>query len=280
MSVQDEYIQWLAGMVRSVADEASRELLAGKKPGRNYLGGDIDAGTLRRVKRAVRGDDAPGKSDEPDAGLLEELAFWRWVAFEGYGGKDPRTFPWTQQLFMVSSFMRTGWSIDELAGGSIVELGCGPLGMVEFLPGATKAGFDPLNAYYENLFGKARRGDVHYTSDLDELLADRQGTFDLGICFNVLDHLPEPRPLLDALMSLIRPDGRFLVQVNTIRDECTQPNAHRRMHPSPFTAERIISWLAEYSDDCSTHVAEEPSEYNEFFFLAWGTKSKQPPSSA
>jgi len=172
------------------------------------------------------------------------------------------------------------WSVDELASGSIVELECGPLGMVEFLPGATRVGFDPLNEHYEKLFGKARSGEVQYTSDLDELLADRQETFDLGICFNVLDHLQEPRPLLDALMSLIRPDGRFLVQVNTVRDGTTQPEAHRRMHPSPFTAEKITAWLAEYSDDCATCVDEPPSEYNEYFFMAWGTKSKQPPGSA
>lgn len=273
MSVQQEYIQWLADIAAETCAEASRHLCAVKEPNTNYLGDDVDRETLRAIERLHARPETAERMSVSQVAQLQELAYWRWTAFEGYGQNDPRAFAWSQRLFMTTSFMRTGWSVSELKDWAIVEIGCGPLGMVEFLPGRRRVGFDPLNRHYDRLFSKVRRGGVEYTDDLESVLAGDAGSFDLGICFNVLDHTVEPRALFDAFMSLIAPGGRFLVQVNTVRDGYARSEAHSQMHPSPFTSEKIASWLAAASDDLSTFLADTPSADNEFFFMGWGSRA-------
>ena len=101
-----EYVQLLEDVAKAVADEAGTQLLACREPGKNYLGEDLDEATLAQIANVVGAGDR-GTLDDHAVAQLHELAFWRWVALEGYCGKDPRAFPWLQRVFMVSVFMRT-----------------------------------------------------------------------------------------------------------------------------------------------------------------------------
>ena len=67
---------------------------------------------------------------------------------------------------MVSTFYRAGWTMAEFREAAIVELGCGPLGMIEYLPGARRVAFDSLNDKYGRLFGNFRHRSIEYISDL------------------------------------------------------------------------------------------------------------------
>ncbi len=207
-----------------------------------------------------------------DRAEMEELAFWRHVAYVGYDGYDPRCFRHLQRLFMTKWFMLSTWSIAELGEASIVEIGCGPLGMIEYLPAKRRVAYDPLNASYSTLFSRVRSPDIEYTTDFEGLLRDNQGAFDLGICFNVLDHTSQPRWFFDSLLSLIKPNGRFLLQVNTVREGFPRSAKHAEMHPSPFTTDQIRSWLADYSAQFEERLEDTPSAENEFFYMAWGHK--------
>src|SRR5260370_262771 len=115
-----------------------------------------------------------------------ELAFWRWIAFNGYDGKDPLMFPLFQEHFMVSTFYRTGWAMEQFGGAAIVGLGCGPLGMMEYVPGARRVAFDPLNEKYDRLFGNVRDDAIEYLYDRQQFREDAT-SFDLAICHNALD---------------------------------------------------------------------------------------------
>jgi SAM-dependent methyltransferase len=44
-------------------------------------------------------------------------------------------------------------------------------------------------------------------------LADRQGAFDLAVCMETLEHVPDPGASLDEVVSLVRPGGAVLVSV-------------------------------------------------------------------
>jgi SAM-dependent methyltransferase len=267
------YLEHLAAIAKEIAAEAGTELRRHKKRNTNYLGGDIDRATLALVNAELRGDAKAARLTPYERAQLRELSFWRWVAFEGYEGNDPRAFPWTQRIFMTTCFMNTGWSFAEARKWDLVEIGCGPLGMIEYVPARTRVGYDPLNEHYGALFGKVRTAAITYTSDFDELMRTRTGSFDAGICFNVLDHTTEPRQLFDAFMTLIKPGGRFILQVNTVREGEERPAEHRDLHPSPFTLERIRSWLGEYGPGFQETAATEPSAQNEYFFMAWGERS-------
>jgi SAM-dependent methyltransferase len=239
---------------------------------RNPLGDDLDPETLVAIESVCRR--RHGEKDHGRWGVaqLHELAFWRWVAFQGYGGRPPQEFPAHQRKWMLSCFAKTGWSLHELESARIVEIGCGPLGMIEYLPGLERVGFDPLNEHYQKLFGNVRSGDVRYVTELESLVADRGGSFDLMICFNVLDHTPDPLLILRQAMSLVRPGGRFLVEVNLVRDGWPQTHEHRRMHPSPLRLETVAGWLSSYAPELDRVVSDEPTADNEFFSMFWGRK--------
>lgn len=262
-----------AQAARNIAEKASQELLRLKEPNKNYLGEDIDPETLSLIDRLEHRPASVSCLSPFQVAQLKELAFWRWVAYEGYMGNDPRSFPWFQRLFMTGIFLQTGWNMDELHNANVVEIGCGPLGMIEYLPGKRKVAYDPLNEHYSKLFRNARNPDIEYTVDFSGLLRAGCGTFDLGICFNVLDHTTEPRALFDSFMDLIKPGGRFLFEVNTVKEGEPQTETHRKMHPSPFTAEKIGAWLDEYGRGYQKTHADQPSPENEYFFMAWGYKN-------
>lgn len=243
-------------------------------PGGNVLGDELDPETADLVNRFVgNGEDVPGLTEHQKA-QLHELGFWLWVAYVGYDGKPPAAFPTSQREWMLTNFRRTGWSEWWLRYCSVVEIGCGPLGMVEFLPGKRKVAFDPLNRHYDRLFSRARCNGVRYVSELAPLVEAERGAFDLAICFNVLDHATDPRDLFDAFMALIRPGGRFLFQLNVVKEGEERPEAHARMHPSPFTVEQITAWIDEYSLGYHPHYDQTPSIENEYFFAAWGRKNR------
>ncbi|MBN2577929.1 MAG: methyltransferase domain-containing protein [Pirellulales bacterium] len=265
---------FLLNIARKIALGASAQIRPCKKPLHNYLGDDLDPEKVEQIANFCRGK-ASGLAPEAEA-QLHELAFWRWVAFEGYADNDPRAFPWLQCLSMLEHYFKTGWTLRELAGAHIVEIGCGPLGMIEFLPGKRKVGFDPLNAEYEKLFRRVRTGGVEYVPDLEALCQTGRRQFDLAVCFNVLDHTTRPRKLLDDYMSLLKREGRFLFQVNTIKPGETRPEDHARMHPSPITEAQIRSWLDQYSTHYQSSLSDKPSDVNEYFFMAWGQKNREP----
>ncbi len=93
----------------------------------NAIGGDIEPALVEKID-----DFCGGTLDEPleawERAQLHELAFWRWVAFRGYEGINPRCFSLWQRIDMACSYRMTGWPMDRFASGRIVEIGCGPLG--------------------------------------------------------------------------------------------------------------------------------------------------------
>jgi SAM-dependent methyltransferase len=201
---------------------------------------------------------------------LRELGFWRWVAFEGYNGKKPRAFFKHQKRFMLNSYSRTNWKINEFEAGTILELGCGPLGMLEFLKAKVKVGVDPLNSYYSLLFLKLRRSNVHYLEDLEEL--DVSMKADLIICFNVIDHTANPGYYIDKLFGHLKSNGKFIIEVNCHEDKFEVTAEHARMNPSPLSVEEIRELVSGYGRIEGEELATIPTADNEFPFLIWGKK--------
>jgi SAM-dependent methyltransferase len=204
---------------------------------------------------------------------VRELAFWRWTALHGYAGRHPLLFPLFQEHLMVSTFYRTGWTMAEFHDAAVVELGCGPLGMIEYLPAARRLAFDPLNDKFDRLFAEFRQAGIEYVSDPEWFRQD-ETRFDLGICHNVIDHTDEPAAWFDTLFAKIRDGGRFIFQVNLSEPGTPQSEEHRHMHPSPLAFPQVIGWLQCKSADFAHSRDESPSADGEFYFLSWGTKTR------
>lgn len=234
------------------------------------IGYDLEPALVKKVTDLLTGNYAA--ADAREEALLRELAFWRWVAYEGYAGKPPELFREHQREWMLSCYKKTGWPIDRFQEGLIFELGCGPLGMIEFLPARLRYAYDPLNREYGKLFAKLRTVDTQYIADKRKI--DAIPMVDLGICFNVLDHTENAREWFLLFFDRIRIGGAYLLQVNTIRDEYERSEEHKKMHPSPLTSTTMLRWLSEMSKDLAYVLSDTPSEDNEFGLLAWGAKTQ------
>ena len=234
------------------------------------LGEDLSDDMIHKIEAVIE-----GKLNLPafEEAQLRELGFWRWVAIAGYGNIPAEMFPFHQRYTMLSTYLRTGWPVSRFGFGSIFELGSGPLGMTEYLPAAKKVAFDPLNEQYSTLFSNWRTNNVEYMSQKQELIED-QTEFDFAICHNVIDHTDDPAWWYNTLFSKLKIGGEFLFQVNLSDKELPQAEDHRRMHPSPITQEQIMQWLEATSDDFTFEKADTPSQDNEYYFIAWGQKSK------
>ncbi len=279
-SADGERAYYFQDLSRRVIGQAARLCTAARDSGaasqsaRNPCGDDLDQADLDLIE-AVSAGSCEGLSAWQEA-QARELAFWRWVAFRGYDGKDPVMFPLHQEHLMVSTFYRTGWRMAEFRDGAILELGCGPLGMIEYLPGARRVAFDPLNDKYSRLFGNFRSRAIEYVSDRRQLLGD-QTSFDLALCHNVLDHTDDPAEWFNDLFSKLATGGRFIFQVNLSKPDMPQAAEHRRMHPSPLTFEQVMGWLAAKSERFDHWCATEANRDNEFYFLSWGSKTRDEP---
>lgn len=95
--------------------------------------------------------------------------------------------------------------------GSVLEVGCGPLGFFELVEGVEVVAQDSLmSAYADHLpfstLGK--RGSVTYS---DEPVDQIAGLFDFVVCSNVLDHTADWIQFLKEICHRVKPDGGELL---------------------------------------------------------------------
>ena len=110
--------------------------------------------------------------------------------------------------------LRLRW-IDErarLAGKTVLDVGCGGGILTEAMAalGAKVTGIDMGTAplAVAKLHLKESGHEVEYLKTTAEALAqERRGTFDVVTCLEMLEHVPDPAPVVRACAELVRPGG-------------------------------------------------------------------------
>lgn len=129
--------------------------------------------------------------------------------------KLPNVYSLFQRLVGVDHARR--WITQEYfrarPGDKIVDIGCGPGDLLEFLPQPRYVGIDISEAYVQE--GQRRYGNaaVFLAGTTDDYRNDeRVRDADLVICFGVLHHLndDESRRLLAFARENLKPGGRFV----------------------------------------------------------------------
>jgi SAM-dependent methyltransferase len=135
----------------------------------------------------------------------QELRFWHdEQAAEGgrlYNDHIRRTF--------VEAF-----GLDEGAfrGARMLDIGCGPLGSLEWADdAASRIGLDPLADSYRGL-GIAAQA-MQYVAALAERMPFPAGTFDVVSSFNSLDHVDDLDATVAEVKRVLAPGGSFLLLV-------------------------------------------------------------------
>ena len=112
---------------------------------------------------------------------------------------------------------RLAAAADPLPGsGKVLEIGSGPIGIVNFLEWGERYAIDPLEHFYRTQPSLAalRKPGVTYLDGAGERLPFEDGSFTLVIIDNVIDHTYAPRAILEEIRRVLRPDGRLYLSVN------------------------------------------------------------------
>jgi SAM-dependent methyltransferase len=99
--------------------------------------------------------------------------------------------------------------------GVIVEVGCGPHGIVRYLfdNARIKIGIDPLICEFADRPGP--RAQTTYAAAIGEKISVRDAASDLVFCINVLDHVMDPNQILQEIRRILKPGGKLVLEVHT-----------------------------------------------------------------
>ncbi len=158
-----------------------------------------------------------------------ELDFWKtWEQAAPYQNLDIPKY-WSEEL---ARFACTRELFD---GQRVLDIGCGPYGLVHFLENAAgRIRIDPLLPQYENKLDLS--GLSLSLSGLGEHLPLASASVDIAICFNALDHMRDPAAALKEVRRVLRPGGTLLLMIHTF-PAWTRPFFWvDRLHPHHWTA--------------------------------------------
>jgi ubiquinone/menaquinone biosynthesis C-methylase UbiE len=138
-----------------------------------------------------------------------ELLWWQnWSRLPFYRN---HSFPdhWKR---IVSEFIGDPESIPPC---TIVEVGCGPHGIVRYLfeNARFKIGLDPLIGRFKD--GPVADCRTAYVAAIGETIPVKDEAADLVFCINVLDHVMDADEILREIWRVLKPGGRFLLEVHT-----------------------------------------------------------------
>jgi SAM-dependent methyltransferase len=134
-----------------------------------------------------------------------EFAFW----MAGGDGECPGNGHYRH--FYTEFF---GLSPEDYRDKSIIDIGCGPLGSLEWADGAhERIGLDALAHKYRSL--GIERHQMRYVDAPAESIPFPARHFDFVTCFNALDHVDDLVGVLAEISRVLKKDGTFLLIVAT-----------------------------------------------------------------
>jgi SAM-dependent methyltransferase len=149
--------------------------------------------------------------------------------------------------------------------GKVLEVGSGPIGIVNFLAWGERYAVDPLEHFYctrPTLVG-LRNPAVRYQAGTGEDLSFEDGSFSLVIVDNVLDHTYEPGRILRQVARVLRPDGCLYLAVNvhTMWGALLHTGLAvlqiDKGHPYTFTSGRLRRFVASRGFEIVTEQIED-----------------------
>jgi SAM-dependent methyltransferase len=172
----------------------------------------------------------PVSRDRWQASQRLELDFWKhWSEAVPYQNLDIPKY-WSEEL------ARLGCSRELFTGRRVLDIGCGPYGLIHFLEGASaRVRLDPLLPRYENKMPLA--APQLSIAALGEHLPLASGSVDVAICFNALDHMCDPGAALEEVRRVLRRGGTLLLMIHTFPTWIRPFFWVDRLHPHHWTVE-------------------------------------------
>jgi SAM-dependent methyltransferase len=135
----------------------------------------------------------------------EEYKYWTGTLQDRTGGNSHFEYFFTTHFGIEKEFYR---------GKKILDIGCGPLGSLEWADrAARRVGLDPLADKYKAL-GTDRQA-MEYVNAEAEKMPFADGTFDVVSTFNSLDHVEDLARVISEIKRVLKPGGLFLLITDT-----------------------------------------------------------------
>jgi SAM-dependent methyltransferase len=160
-----------------------------------------------------------------------ELKFWKnWTKVTPYQNLDIPKY-WSGEL------THFGVTKDIFAGRRVVDIGCGPYGLIHFLDNAAeRIRIDPLLPQYESRMLLSGGAQLSLAA-LGEFLPLASKSVDIAICFNALDHMQDPAAALAEIKRVLRPGGTLFLMIHTFFAWSSPFFWIDRLHPHHWTAQ-------------------------------------------
>jgi len=110
----------------------------------------------------------------------------------------------------------------------ILDIGCGPCGMINFITIGERYGLDPLMDYYLSNFDMPK--EVNWVKGFGEDLPFKDKKFNIVIATDTLDHTENPNRILKEIKRVLKAGGFLFLTVNTYSQTTNLiKNIHRRL---------------------------------------------------
>lgn len=210
---------------------------------------------------------------------LGEFEWWRAIATRGFNGRTRDEFlALAQREWLLSHLAVLEKQPDAWKRGTVVEFGSGPAGFVEYIDAARKIAIEPLIDRYRQVFPHLAASTVEYWScPAEDIGHTLDGSADLVICFNVLDHTRDPRQVVENLARVAKTGADLLFQLNVYSSPAEmqkKPRKHAELHPHSLDADTVLRLLRRHRFDIRRQRLSDEADHNgEHFFICAGVKT-------
>jgi SAM-dependent methyltransferase len=196
-----------------------------------------------------------------------EQAFWQRLSDDIAAGTTTHLDWYGWRAKQLERFM-TAAGAAVTRDGSVLEIGSGPVGIVNFLEWGTRFAIDPLEHFYRTqpALVALRNPAVTYVDGTGERLPFDNESCALVIIDNVIDHTYAPGKILEEIHRILRPDGHLYLSVNVhTRGGYWLHSALAALHidkghPYTFTSRKLRAFLNVHHFSV---LAEQIEDYEE-----------------
>ncbi|NNC94703.1 MAG: class I SAM-dependent methyltransferase [Chitinophagales bacterium] len=111
---------------------------------------------------------------------------------------------------------KLGFSLNDLSGKKILEVGCGPAGIFTILTESDVTAIDPLLENYSSKihhFNPSEYPNVNFQNgSIEEYIESR--SFDLVFCINVINHVRDIKGSIRNIRKVLDPGGELVISID------------------------------------------------------------------
>jgi SAM-dependent methyltransferase len=224
--------------------------------------GILDFRPAEFAARFVTAQAAEGEHHE-DAWTKLKIGYLPWV-------KSISDYRDWLESFYRTGFFAFGFPAAWLRDKCVLEIGCGPFGLLACLPHGAGVAVDPLMPSFVPYMREFWQPSPLRIAALGEELPVRDGAFDAAAAINCLDHTLEPDRILTAVARALKPGGYFFlmnnvksrpgVVISRIGEKLGIPRLTEVFHPHAFTKRDLIATCAAAGLEVVRHCRMKISE--------------------